>query len=116
MLFTFHILMWIYGVTRNCYFFVNVCAKTKQLLHRTFRIPEEVVISLEKEANSRGVPLSNLVNKILKNHLTTGLHNEKASFVLTSKDFFRRVFGKIDERSIEDFGKELAPAKSGSCH
>ena len=45
-------------------------ARTKKLLHRTFRIPGDVVEDLEKQASSRGVPLSNLVNKILKDYLS----------------------------------------------
>jgi hypothetical protein len=84
--------------------------KSKKLQHRTFRIPEDVLKALQTEANSRGIPLSNLVNKILKDHLGVQLHPEKADFILTNKDFFRRIFNKIDEKSIEDFGREIGNA------
>lgn len=84
--------------------------KPKNLLHRTFRIPEEVIRALENEATSEGVPLSNLVNKILRNYLVAQKHPEKVGFILTSKDFFRMVFAKIDEKSIENYGKELGYA------
>ena len=51
---------------------------------------------------------SNLVNKILKDHLAMELHPERADFIITNKDFFRRIFNKIEDNSIEDFGGELA--------
>jgi hypothetical protein len=88
----------------------EAAAKAKKLLHRTFRIPEDVIKALDRESNSRGVPLSNIVNKILKDYVSVELHSEKTGLILTSKDFFRRVFNKIDEKSIEEYGKELGYA------
>ena len=85
-------------------------SKTKKMLHRTFKIPEDVIKALQRDSNRRGVPLSNLVNKILKDYVSVDQQREKTGFVLTSKDFFRRVFGKIDEKSIEEYGKELGYA------
>jgi hypothetical protein len=84
--------------------------KTKKLQHRTFRIPEDVMQALEKEANAKGVPLSNRVNKILKDYTSADLLPEKTGFILTSKDFFRKLFGKIDQKYIEEYGKELGYA------
>jgi hypothetical protein len=85
-------------------------AKKTPLLHRTFRIPEDVIDALEREAKSKDIPLSNLVNKILKNYLQTEMHSEKSGYILTSKDFFRRMFSKVDEKSIEGYGRELGYA------
>jgi hypothetical protein len=80
------------------------------LLHRTFRIPEDVIGALEREAKSKDIPLSNLVNKILRNYLQTEMPSEKSGYILTSKDFFRRMFSKVDEKSIEEYGRELGYA------
>ncbi len=88
----------------------NAVAKAKKLLHKTFRIPEDVVDALEEEARSRDIPLSILVNGILKNYLWTEIHPEKSGFILTSKDFFRRMFSRIDEKSLEEYGTELGNA------
>jgi hypothetical protein len=85
----------------------DYAAKPRKLLHRTFRIPEDVIKALENETNFERVPLSNLVNKILRNYLVTQLRSEKTGFILVSKDFFRGVFDKIDEKSIGDYGKDL---------
>lgn len=83
--------------------------KNEKLQHLTFRTPEGVIKALKKEADSKGVPLSILVNQIFKNHLVqkdTG----KADFVLSSKDFFRKIFEKIDQKSLEQYGIELGRA------
>jgi hypothetical protein len=86
-------------------------SKPKKMLHRSFRIPEDILKALENEATSEEIPLSNLVNRILRNYLVTQLRSENNDFILTKKDFFRRVFAKIDgERSIQDYGKELGYA------
>jgi hypothetical protein len=84
-------------------------AKAERLFHLTFRTRENVIRILKKEADSKGIPLSILLNNILKSHLMQ-TNIENASFILSSKDFFRRIFGKIDEKSLEDYGAELALA------
>lgn len=82
---------------------------TDKLLHLTFRTSENVIKELKKEAGSKGIPLSILLNNIVKNHLSQ-TNTERADFILISQDFFRRMFGKIDEKSLEDYGMELGPA------
>jgi hypothetical protein len=98
--------------TNNDYYSYDAVTDAEKipLLHRTFRIPEDVIGALEREAKSRDIPLSNLVNKILRNYLRTEMHPEKSGYILTSKDFFRRMFSKVDEKSIEEYGRELGYA------
>jgi hypothetical protein len=95
------------GTTKNRNKDIN---KTKRLVHRTFRIPEDVLTGLQKKAESKGVPLSNLVIRIFRDYLMVELHPEKADFILVNKNFFRRVFNKLDEKTIEDFGREIGNA------
>jgi hypothetical protein len=83
--------------------------KDEKLLHLTFRTKESIVKGLKKEANSKGIPLSILLNNILKNHLLQK-DAEKADFILSSKDFFRRIFEKLDQKSLEEYGVELGRA------
>jgi hypothetical protein len=79
-----------------------------KLLHQGFRIQEQVIKSLTEEAARKGISVSNLVNKILKNHATHEMQFEELGFILVSKDFLRKIFNAIDnEKHIQDFGKEF---------
>jgi hypothetical protein len=79
-----------------------------KLLHQGFRIQEQVIQSLTEEAARKGISVSNLVNKILKNHATHEMQFEELGFILVSKDFLRKIFNVVDdEKHIQDFGKEI---------
>jgi hypothetical protein len=79
----------------------------EKLLHISFRTSENIIKELKREATSKSIPLSILLNNVVKDHLTQT--TEKADFIAISPDFFRRMFGKIDEKSLEDYGNELRP-------
>lgn len=81
----------------------------EKLSHLTFRTSENIIKELKREATSKSIPLSILLNNIVKNHLTK-TNTEKADFIVISQDFFRRIFGKIDEKSLQDYGNELGLA------
>ena len=79
-----------------------------KLLHQGFRIQEQVIKTLAEEAARKGISVSNLVNKILKNYVTHEMQFEELGFILVSKDFLRKIFNVIDdEKDIQDFGKEI---------
>jgi hypothetical protein len=79
-----------------------------KLLHQGFRIQEQVIKTLTEEAARKGVSVSNLVNKILKNYVTHEMQFEELGFILVSKDFLRKIFNAVnDEKDIQDFGKEI---------
>jgi hypothetical protein len=79
-----------------------------KLLHQGFRIQEQVIKTLTEEAARKGISVSNLVNKILKNYVTHEMQFEELGFILVSKDFLRKIFNVIDdENHIQDFGKEF---------
>jgi len=79
-----------------------------KLLHQGFRIQEQVIKNLAEEAARKGISVSNLVNKILKNHVTHEMQFEELGFILVSKDFLRKIFQVVDdEKHIQDFGKEF---------
>jgi hypothetical protein len=88
----------------------NVSSARKKLIHRAFRIPEDVLEALQTQANSQGMSLSNLVNKIFRDYLIVELQPKKPELILMEKDFFRRIFNKIDNADIEDFGREIGYA------
>lgn len=79
-----------------------------KLLHQGFRIQEQVIKNLAEEAARKGISVSNLVNKILKNYVTHEMQFEELGFILVSKDFLRKIFQVVDdEKHIQDFGKEF---------
>ncbi|HEX5978387.1 MAG TPA: hypothetical protein VFY68_13975 [Nitrososphaeraceae archaeon] len=79
-----------------------------KLLHQGFRIQEQVIKNLAEEAARKGISVSNLVNKILRNYVTHEMQFEELGFILVSKDFLRKIFNVVDdEKDIQDFGKEF---------
>ena len=79
-----------------------------KLLHQGFRIEEQVIKALAEEAARKGISVSNLVNKILKDYVTHEMQFEELGFILVSKDFLRKIFNAVDdEKDIQDFGKEI---------
>lgn len=82
-------------------------AKSSKLVHSSFRIDEHVIKALEKEAQKRGISLSSLVNKTLKDYVTSEMHFEDLGFILVSKDFLRKIFSRVDDKDIAEIGKEF---------
>ena len=79
-----------------------------KLLHQGFRVQEQVIKALAEEAARKGISVSSLVNKILKNYVTHEMQFEELGFILVSKDFLRKIFSVVDdEKDIQDFGKEF---------
>jgi hypothetical protein len=79
-----------------------------KLSHQGFRLEEQVIKSLAEEAIRKGISVSSLVNKILKNYVTHEMQFEELGFILVSKDFLRKIFNVIDdEKHIQDFGEEF---------
>ena len=82
--------------------------KKEKLMHQSFRIEEEVIKALTEEALKKGISLSSLVNRTLKNYTTHEMQFEELGFILVSKEFLRKVFNMIEnENHIEDFGREF---------
>jgi hypothetical protein len=80
---------------------------TKKFVHSSIRVEEHVVLALQKEAQRRGTSFNNLVNNTLKNYVTSEMYFEQLGFILVSKDFLRRIFLKLDEKYVEEFGREI---------
>ena len=75
-----------------------------KLVHQGFRIKKVVLNMLDTEAKKKGISLSNLVNKILENHVTCDMYFEELGFILVSKDFLRKAFGRIkEEEDVQNY-------------
>ena len=86
----------------------NSNSNKNKLSHHGFRLEEQVFKTLAEEAIRKGISVSSLVNKILKNYVTHEMQFEELGFILVSKDFLRKIFNVIDdEKHIQDFGTEL---------
>ena len=80
---------------------------SKKLVHSSIR-EEEVFYSLQKEAERQEISFNSLINKTLKNYVTSEMYFEQLGFLLVSKDFLRKTFAELqDEKRLEELGKEL---------
>ncbi|MDQ3853660.1 MAG: hypothetical protein M3299_12595, partial [Thermoproteota archaeon] len=84
----------------------NSSGNNNKLIHSSFRIQQGVIKSLERVAASRDMSLSSLVNKILKNYVTSEMYFEELGFILVSKNFLRKTFEGLNQKHIEELGKE----------
>jgi hypothetical protein len=75
-------------------------------VHSSFRVKQHVIKSLERAAARKDMSLSALVNKILKNYVTSEMYFEELGFLLVSKNFLRRTFEVIDQKYRADLGRE----------
>jgi hypothetical protein len=83
-------------------------SKTKKFVHSSIRIEEEIFQSLQKEAERQGISFSSVINKILKNYVTSEMQFEQLGFILISKDLLRKTFAELhDEKRLEEVGREL---------
>ena len=80
--------------------------KTRLILH-SFRIEQGVIQALQQESKKKGVPLSHVINKILKSYVTSERYFQELGFLLSSKDFIRKLLGRIEEKYIIDDAKEF---------
>lgn len=81
-------------------------AKSK-LVHESFRMEEEVLRILEKEARKKGTSLSYLINSILKNYVDSDRYFQEMGFILMSKDFLRKSYSRMQVEDLADDAKEL---------
>jgi hypothetical protein len=79
----------------------------RKFVHSSIRIEEQVLKALKREAQRRGISFNNLVNKTLKNYVTSEMYFEQLGFILVSKDFLRKTFSRLNQSDIEEFGREL---------
>ena len=72
--------------------FDTITRKKQKLIHSTYRIKEDVIRAVEKEATKRGVPTGSLVNKILENYVTSEMYFEQTWFYTGQQGFSQKGF------------------------
>src|SRR4051794_40584663 len=81
--------------------------RRSRTVHQGFRIQEEIIRRLENQADKKGITLSSLVNKILKNYVTRDMYFEELNFILIGKDTLRTVFEETELMSLVNEAREL---------
>lgn len=89
-----------------------------KLVHQGFRIEENVLKALKREAKKRGTSLGNIANKIFKNYVTRDIYFEELGFIPMSKDFIRKWLSRIEEKFLIEDARELGStiAKEYICY
>jgi len=98
------------STSANSFFFSfsSPFSKSKKFVHSSIRIEEEIFRSLQEEAERQGISLNRLINKTLKNYVTSEIHFEELGFLLISKDFLRKTLAELhDEKILKELGREL---------
>jgi hypothetical protein len=49
-------------------------SKNKKLVHSSIRIEQDIFMSLQREADRQGIAVNSLINKILKNYVTSEMY------------------------------------------
>ena len=92
----------------NIFYSKRTSSSSKKIVHTSIRIEEEVFNLLQTEAERQGITVSGLINKTLKNYVTSEMYFEQLGFLLVSKDFLRKIFSsELDENKITEYGEEL---------
>ena len=78
-----------------------------KLVLQSFRVEQGVIQALQQESRKKGVPLSHIVNKILKNYVTSERYFQELGFILSNKDFIRKLMRRIEEKYLIEDAKEL---------
>jgi hypothetical protein len=87
---------------------LSYSSKNKKLVHSSIRIEEGAFKLLQKEAERQGISLNSLINKTLKNYVSSEMYFEQLGFLLVSKDFLRKMFAELqDEKRLAELGREL---------
>jgi len=53
------------------------------------------------------MPVSHLINKILKNYIAGDRYFQELGFLVVSKNLIRNVLGKVEERYLMEEGKQF---------
>jgi hypothetical protein len=78
-----------------------------KLVHESFRIDEAVLGALRDESRKGAVPLSHLVNKILRSYVECDRSFRELGFIPISKDSLRKLYDRMQEKDLVEDGKEM---------
>src|SRR5690606_19007880 len=81
----------------------------------TFRLPEEVLLNLQKESELKGISTSGLINQILAQYVNSSRYFDQLGFIPTSKETLRTLVNRIDKESLIRDSRELGTLMAKEC-
>lgn len=82
-------------------------ASKDRTVHSSFRINEDILSTIEKEAASKGISKSSLVNQILTRYCKTDKYFDQLGFIPISKVVVRKWLTRIDDKFLVEDAKDL---------
>lgn len=79
--------------------------KQEKSIHYSFRTNKEILLSLEKEAEEKGITTSNLLNQIMKNYVKRDKFFVQLGFVPIGKDILRIWLNRIDKEHLQEVAR-----------
>jgi len=73
----------------------------------TFRVSDEILSQVEKEAKDKGISVSGLVGQIVTKYAKSDRYFDQLGFLPMSKDVLRKWLNRIDEKFLVEDSKEL---------
>ena len=74
----------------------------------TFRIYNEFITKLRKEANDEDISMNTLVNQIFRNHIAWHSVASKAGFISVRRRFVKVMIDKLSEEEVKTLALEIA--------
>jgi hypothetical protein len=91
---------------------VGEIALRSKSIHQGFRIDEDVLAGIKKEALKRELSLNKLINKILKDWVSRDMYFSELGFIPTSKESIRIWLEKLEEKDIIEDAKEFGRTRA----
>jgi len=83
-------------------------SKKKSIL-KTFRFPEPLAHSLQKEAADEGTNVNAQVNSIIRQHFEWDKKARESGFTMIEKAVLKALVDGLDEKTLERIGREVVP-------
>lgn len=74
--------------------------KRQRTIHYTFRLAEDIFFNIQKEAESKGMSTSALINQILSQYINVDRYFDQLGYIPTSKDTLRLLVNGADKESL----------------
>lgn len=83
--------------------------KKKKTILKTFRFPEALAHSLQKEAADEGTTVSAQVNSIIRRYFEWDKKARESGFTMIEKSVLKALVEGSDDKTLERIGREVVP-------
>jgi hypothetical protein len=89
--------------------------KRTRSVHYTFRLNHEIFSTVQKDAESKGVSTSGLINQILAQYMNRDRYFDQLGFIPTSKEVLRALTDRVDEKLLVEDSRILGESIRNEC-